>query len=71
MNKLTKFFIVQVKAFPVHVDGDPNEANVSACPFRVDSLCHTEYKFRRVNIPKKKDRFVTNNITILPGPYAY
>lgn len=70
-QKFTKSLLLVTKAFPVHVDGDPSTALTSACPFRIDILVHYKVKWRRVPLPKKKDQFVQNSVTILPGPYAY
>lgn len=70
-NKFTKLVMLTIKAFPVHIDEAPATAAVSACPFRVDLFTNYSIKWRRVNMPKKKQRFIANDITQLPGPYAY
>lgn len=55
MNKFSKMLLMQVKSFPVHVDELPGTAAVTTCPFRLDTLCHMEFRYRRVTLPKKKD----------------
>lgn len=71
LHNYCKSLMVGAKAFPVHVDEDTASAAVSACPFRIDMLLHYDIKWRRVNIPKKKDRVVTSGVAVLPGPYSY
>lgn len=41
MNKYTKTVMFTVKAFPVHTDESPATAPVSACPFRIDTICNS------------------------------
>ena len=72
LNKFTKMVFALVKAFPLHQAGaTPATALTSAAPFRVDFIVHYTINWRRVNIPKKKDEFVQNGVTLLGGPYSY